>query len=215
MVAPRCRGLPQEARFAVRAEDYPGRGAGAGRIAAMESTEVHEFSKQMAEAGEGESLTRIALAISILAVLVALVTVLGHGPANDALLMQSRANDQWGEYQAKKIRQDNLMVVVDQMMLQAAPTAATQAKMVEYKAHIDKWTSDLAESQAKAREDEADVRLAEKKTGRFDVAEAMLQIGVVLASITLLTRKKTFFLLGLVLGVVGVAAAVSAMLLRG
>ena len=181
----------------------------------MEPTEVHEFSKQMEEARGGESLTRIALAISILAVLVALVTVLGHGPANDALLMQSRANDQWGEYQAKKIRQDNLMVVVDQMMLQAAPSAAAQAKIVEYKAHIAKWTSELAESQAKAREDEADVKLAERKTSRFDVAEAMLQISVVLASITLLTRKKTFFLMGVVLGVVGVAAAVSAMLLRG
>ena len=181
----------------------------------MEPTEVHEFSKQMAEAGEGESLTRIALAISILAVLVALVTVLGHGPANDALLMQSRANDQWGEYQAKKIRQDNLMVVVDQMALAPAITAAAQAKMAEYKAHIGKWTKDLEESQAKAREDEAEVKLAERKTGRFDVAEALLQIGVVLASITLLTRKRTFFLLGLVLGVVGVAAAVSAMLLRG
>ena len=181
----------------------------------MEPTEVHEFSKQMAEAGEGESLTRIALAISILAVLVALVTVLGHGPANDALLMQSRANDQWGEYQAKKIRQDNLTVVVDQMMLQASPSAATQVKMAEYKAHIEKWTKDLEESQAKAREDEAEVKLAERKGSRFDVAEAMLQISVVLASITLLTRKKTFFLLGVVLGVVGVAAAVSAMLLRG
>ena len=185
------------------------------RIAAMEPTEVHEFSKQMTEAGEGESLTRIALAISILAVLVALVTVLGHGPANDALLMQSRANDQWGEYQAKKIRQDNLTVVVDQMMLQPSPSTATQAKIAEYRAHIEKWTKDLEESQAKAREDEAEVKLAERKGGRLDVAEAMLQIGVVLASITLLTRKKTFFLMGLVLGVVGVAAAVSAMLLHG
>ncbi len=181
----------------------------------MEPTEVHEFSKQMEEAGEGESLTRIALAISILAVLVALVTVLGHGPANDALLMQSRANDQWGEYQAKKIRQDNLMVVVDQMTLQTAPSAATLAKAGEYKAHIQKWSKDLEESQAKAREDEAEVKVAEKKTVRYDVAEAMLQISVVLASITLLTRKKSFFLLGVGLGVVGVAAAVSAMLVRG
>ena len=181
----------------------------------MEPTEVHEFSKQMEEAGGAESLTRIALAISILAVLVALVTVLGHGPANDALLMQSRANDQWGEYQAKKIRQDNLAVVVDQMALQAAPSAATQAKMAEYRTHIEKWTKDLEESQAKAREDEAEVRLAERKGSRFDLAEALLQIGVVLASITLLTRKPAFFVLGLVLGVVGVVAAVSAMLLHG
>lgn len=186
-----------------------------GRIAGMEPTEVHEFSKQMEEARETGDLTRIALAISILAVMVALVTVLGHGPQVEALLMQSRANDQWSEYQAKKIRQDNLMVVVDQMMLQAAPTAATRAKIAEYKAHIEKWTSDLAESQAKAREDEAEVRRAEKRAGRYDLSEALLQIGVVLSSVTLLTRKKSFFLFGLVLGVAGVIAAVSAMLVRG
>ncbi len=181
----------------------------------MEPTDVHEFSKQMEEAGGAESLTRIALAISILAVLVALVTVLGHGPQADALLMQSRANDQWSEYQAKKIRQDNLSVVLDQMMLAPSPSPAAQAKMAEYRSHLAKWTNDLAESQAKAREEEAEVRLAEKKTVRFDLAEAMLQIGVVLSSITLLTRKKTYFLLGLGLGVAGVTAAVSAMLVRG
>lgn len=84
----------------------------------------------MEEARETGDLTRIALAISILAVLVALVTVLGHGPQMEALLMQSRANDQWSEYQAKKIRQDNLMVVVDQMMLE--PSAAARAKLAEY-----------------------------------------------------------------------------------
>lgn len=56
---------------------------------------------------------------------------------------------------------------------------------------------------------------AEKRTGRYDLSEALLQIGVVLSSITLLTRKKTFFLVGLMLGEAGVIAAVSAMLVRG
>lgn len=180
----------------------------------MEPTEVREFTEQMKEASEGGELTRVALAISVLAVLVALVTVLGHGPQSDALLMQSRANDQWGEYQAKKIRQDNLMVVVDQMMLEPVPSAATQAKIAEYRAHIAKWNEDLEESQAKAREDEADVARAEKKSGRYDLGEGLLQIGVVLSSITLLTRKRGYFLLGLGLGVLGVGAAVSAMLVR-
>ena len=43
----------------------------------MEPTEIHEFSQQMKEAGES-ALTSISLAISILAVLVAIVT--GHRP---------------------------------------------------------------------------------------------------------------------------------------
>ena len=69
----------------------------------------------MKESGEGggESLRIISLAISILAVLVAMVTVLGHRSHTEAILMQSRAGDQWNEYQAKKIRMDNLSVDVD------------------------------------------------------------------------------------------------------
>ena len=81
----------------------------------MEPTEIHEFSEHLKEASElgGESLKSISLAISILAVLVAMVTVLGHRTHTEAVLMQSRAGDQWNEYQAKKIRMDNLSVTVD------------------------------------------------------------------------------------------------------
>jgi len=64
----------------------------------MEPTEMPEFSKQMKEAGEeGESLTHISLAISILAVLVAMVTVLGHRTHTEAVLAQARAGDKWAE----------------------------------------------------------------------------------------------------------------------
>ena len=56
-------------------------------MAGMEATEIPEFSKQMKEGGE-ESLTSISLAISILAVLVAMVTVLGHRSHTQAVLVQ-------------------------------------------------------------------------------------------------------------------------------
>ena len=180
----------------------------------MEPTEIQEFSKQMQEAGEGESMTTIALAISILAVLVALVTVLGHRSHTEAVLMQSRADDQWNEYQAKKIRQDNLSVVLDTLSLQPSPSTATQAKIVEYKAHIAKWNGDLAEGQTKAREFEAEVAHAERQASRYDLGEALLQISVVLSSVTLITRKKGYFLFGLSLGAVGLVVAASALLVH-
>jgi hypothetical protein len=52
----------------------------------MEPIEMQEFSKQMKE-GREESLTSISLAISILAVFVAMVTVLGHRSHTTAVLM--------------------------------------------------------------------------------------------------------------------------------
>jgi hypothetical protein len=180
----------------------------------MEPTEIQEFTNHLKEAGE-ESLTGIALAISILAVLVAMVTVLGHRTHTEAVLSQSRATDQWNEYQAKKIRSDNLSVVVDTLTLGAtAPSPAVTKKIAEYQAHIAKWKDDLAESQAKARELEAEVTLAERRASRYDLGEALLQIAVVACSITLFTRRKTFFIAGVACGVIGALIGASAFLVR-
>jgi hypothetical protein len=180
----------------------------------MEADEVHEFANQMKEAGEGgESLRSISLGISILAVLVAMVTVLGHRSHTEAVLMQTRAADQWNEYQAKKIRMDNLSVNVDLLALQPSIDAsAVAAKTKEYQAHIEKWKVDLAEEQEKAREFEREVTHAEAKAARYDLGEALLQIAVVLCSITLFTRNRAYFLLGLALGAAGIVIAFSALL---
>jgi len=185
----------------------------AAKIDRMEPTEMREFAKQLEEGGE--SLNSISLAISVLAVLVAMVTVLGHRSHTEAVLMQSKAGDQWNLYEAKKIRQENLMVTVDVLRLQSTGDAkATAALLAEYNSHIAKWTEDLKEEQKTADDFEAEVRIAEAKAVRFDVGEALLQIAVVLSSITLFTRRRGFFLGGLSLGAVGVVIAASAWLVH-
>lgn len=182
----------------------------------MEANEILEFSDHLKEANEGgESLKTISLAISILAVLVAMVTVIGHRSHTEAVLMQSKAGDQWSEYQAKKIRMDNLSVTVDLLPTQPTTNAAfTAAKREEYKAHIEKWKQDLAEEQIKAREFEAEVTHSERQAARYDLGEALLQIAVVLSSITLFTRNRTYFILGLTLGAFGLLIASSALLVH-
>jgi hypothetical protein len=182
----------------------------------MEPTEINEFSNQMKEAGEqGESLTSISLAVSILAVLVAMVTVLGHRSHTDAVLSQSRAGDMWNEYQAKKIRFDQVSVAMDLLSLQPNSNGdAVEKKLAEYRDHQKKWQQDLDEEQSKAREFEADVERAEQQALRYDIGEALLQISVVLCSVTLFTRRKLYFFLGLAIGAGGLVAAASALLVH-
>jgi hypothetical protein len=86
--------------------------------------------------------------------------------------------------------------------------------MAEYKSHIAKWNEDLKAEQDEAKGFEDEVAKAEAKAVRFDVGEALLQIAVVLSSITLFTRRRSFFAGGLGLGMVGVAIAASAWLVR-
>lgn len=178
----------------------------------MEPTEIDEFRKSIAEGGEAH-LTHVSLAISILAVLVAMVTVLGHRTHTEAVLMQARASDQWNEYQAKKIRQNEFAVATDLLTLQPnANGGAVEKKLEDYKKHSEKWTDELTEEQKQAKEFEAEVAKAEHQAGRYDLGEALLQIAVVLSSITLLTRQRLFFVGGLTLGVAGAIIAASALL---
>ena len=184
-------------------------------MARMEASEMQEFSKQMAESAEGggESLTHISLAISILAVLVAMVTVVGHRSHTEAVLSQAKASDMWSEYQAQRIRSTELGAMSDMLQLQPAVNpAAVQDKLKAYKAQQDKWAVTTAKSSEEAKEFEADVSHAERQATRYDLGEALLQISVVLCSITLFTRQKRYFYLGLGVGALGLVCAASALL---
>ena len=79
----------------------------------MEANEVQEL-KEHAEQGSGESSLRpVAFTMSLLAVLVAVTTVLGHRTHTEAVLQQNRATDKWNEYQAHKIRSNDTALMSD------------------------------------------------------------------------------------------------------
>ena len=185
----------------------------------MEPEEINEFANKMKESGEGEgkqeSLTTISLAISILAVLVAMVTVLSHRSHTEAVLSQAKASDKWNEYQAKKIRSTQVDGEINLLSLQPNSNAAAVEKQIEKdRAYQEKSKDDTTELQKAAKEFEAGVEHAEAEAVRFDLGEALLQIGVVLCSITLFTRWRLYFFLGLGLGVAGLVCAASALLIH-
>jgi hypothetical protein len=180
----------------------------------MEADEIREFTEQVREGGE-KSLTHVSLIISILAVLVAMVTVLGHREHTEAVLLQTRAADQWNEYQSRKLRVQQLGVESDLLSLQPSSNpAAAQAKLSANKGQITKWQSELADGTAQARRMEDEVKLTEARAARFDLGEALLQIAVILASITLLTRRQMYVMAAVVLGLGGIAIGLSAFLLK-
>lgn len=180
----------------------------------MEAAEVHEFSEQLKE-GVEKRLMYVSLTIAILAVLVAMVTVLGHRAHTHAVLEQTRAADKWNEYQARKIRVQQTQIAYDLLSLQPTNNpAAAQARLETYRAAITKWQAELDRDVEKAQELETGVEHAEREAARFDLGEALLQISVVLASITLLTRHQRYVIAALVLAAVGVIVAGSAFFVK-
>jgi hypothetical protein len=180
----------------------------------MEPEEINEFSNQMKEGGEN-SMKSVSLVISVLAVLVALVTVLGHRTHTEATLMQTRAADKWNQYQAHVIRGLVTQRADDLLTLQPSSDAPKVEKQLDaYKADLEKTKASGDKEMEQAKDFESETDLAEQKAMRFDIGEALLQISVVMASITLLTRRPHYVVAASVLGACGLVVAASAFLVH-
>ena len=181
----------------------------------MEANEAHELQEH-AEHGAHESAMRpVAFTMSVLAVLVAITTVLGHRAHTDAVLNQNKATDQWNYYQAHKIRASDTALAANLLSVMNAANKDAAGKIAKsYAAHEAKWAGDLKEEQQKAEALEAKVEQAEARAGRFDLAEALLEIGLVVTSVTLLTRSPVYWYFGMFFSFGGIVSAVSALLLR-
>ena len=181
----------------------------------MEANEVQEL-KEHAEHGSSEyGLRPVAFTMSLLAVLVAIMTVLGHRTHTEAVLQQNRATDKWNEYQAHKIRSNNTALISDLLSVVTVTDKDAAAKIAKsYADHQNKWADDLKKSMDEANALETEVKHAETRAARFDLSEALLEIGLVITSVTLLTRSRIYWYLGIVFALCGIVSALSVFLLQ-
>jgi Domain of unknown function (DUF4337) len=195
----------------------------------MEANEAQELQEN-AEHGAQESLLRpVAFTMSVLAVLVAVATVLGHRTHTEAIIAQTRAaveqnrvSDMWNFYQAKKIRSNDTSLIADllgDVNLANKDKAAKDIKT--YADHQAKWNEDLKEEEKQAHEQEnkvkefeKEVTLAERRANRFDLGEALLEIGLVVTSVTLLTRSRIYWYFGMAFAIAGIISALTSFLVH-
>lgn len=181
----------------------------------MEANEAQELQEQAEHGAHESSMRPVAFTMSVLAVLVAVTTVLGHRTHTEAVLNQNKATDQWNFYQAHKIRANETALAADLLTAVTVGDKAAAAKLAKsYADHQSKWADDLKQEQDQAGALEAKVDQAEARADRFDLAEALLEIGLVITSVTLLTRRRAYWYLGIVFSIGGIVSAASVLLLH-
>ena len=181
----------------------------------MEPNEAQELQEQAEQAEHESALRPVALTMTVLAVLVAVVTVLGHRAHTEAILNQDKATDQWNYYQAHKIRSNDTALAADLLSVMTIADKSAAEKIAKgYADHQAKWADNLKEEQEQAEQLEKKVEQAEARGDRFDLGEAMLEIGLVITSVTLLTRKRAYWYIGLFFSLGGIASAVSVLFLK-
>jgi hypothetical protein len=72
----------------------------------------------------------------------------------------------------------------------------------------------MKDIEAEANKAEDEVRKQQRRADRFDLGEVLLEAALVICSITLLTRKRIFWGIGLVLGICGLAVGAAGLFIH-
>jgi hypothetical protein len=172
------------------------------------SEELNELKEHAEHAKENPALVPVSVSMAILAVLVAVVTLLGHRAHTEEVVLQAKASDQWAYYQAKNIRHHEDEIFTDLTSVQAATDTAAVARVREkYSDEAARYKDDQKEIEDKAKELEAEVGTERHRADRYDLAEVFLEVGLVITSITLLSGRRFFWIVGMMLGVLGIVLA--------
>lgn len=181
----------------------------------MDASELQDFKENLEQGAQEEQLRPVAFTMSVLAVLLAVTTVMGERTHADAIINQNKAADQWNEYQAQKIRDYDTQLATDLLSVVALDNKDATAKMTKaYTDHEKKWAEELKQDQATAEALQVSVDQGEARSDRFDLGEVLLEIGLVITSVTLLTRRRIYWYLGMASSAIGVAAGATAFFLK-
>ncbi len=192
----------------------------------MEAHEAHETIHEAAHHGHhdehhgGQNSSpiktsrnkNIAVLISVLAMLLAIVEAGGKSAQNTSLSANIHANDLWAFYQAKSIRHTTLRASADMLEL-TVPGEAAAKKVAEWRATAQRYDSDpesgdgRKELMAQAKAAEADRDHALSAYHLFEYGAAALQISIVLCSAAVVTGMIALAIGAGGLGVVGIAFA--------
>jgi hypothetical protein len=180
--------------------------------------EAHEELSDLnesAEEGRQPRLAPVSLTMAVLAVLVAITTLLGHRSHTEEIVLQTKSSDQWAYYQAHNMRGYSYEAILDE--LQFIPTrdrAAEDKAREKYQAALEHERERTKEIAEEARKLEAEARFREHRGDRFDLGEGLLEAGLVITSITLLTRRRGFWYAGCIVAGLGIVAAFSAFFIQ-
>jgi hypothetical protein len=138
--------------------------------------------------------------------------VLGHILSTEELLAQQQASDQWSFYQAKSIRRYESDIARDVLKTMNGEAAASASE--HYGSNAERYEKEGEEIQNEARQLETESKLKGRQAMRLETSEVFLEVGIVFASLAILTKRSTVWGTSLVSATAGVAIALTTLLIH-
>ncbi|MFY9727634.1 MAG: DUF4337 domain-containing protein [Bryobacteraceae bacterium] len=170
----------------------------------MAELEIHHEGHEADGRGQ-----MVGILAAVLAVALAIVTILSHRTHTEAIIAKSEANDAWSHYQASRVKSHNVELGLNLLVVLGAKGDAAEKMKADYEVQKKKYEGQGKEIQQEAERDEAASQAAEHRALRYDLGEGLLEIALVLSSIYFISRKMMFPWIGLAAGLGGIAIALT------
>jgi len=189
--------------------------------------ETHEKIEEASEHGHGHGGKHnktIAILISVLAALLAIVEMGGKSAQTSALVTNIESSDLWSFYQAKTIRsamiqsQADMLELLTPSGLPADKSAAMAKRVSDWRVTVKRYDSEpetndgRKELMLRAREAEEHRDHQMHAYHLFEFASGAIEIGIVLASASIVTGMMVLAWVAGGAGLIGVALAAMAWL---
>lgn len=171
----------------------------------LEQTQEHIQHHALHDSGGGNGLINLSAVLSaILAVCAAICALLAGHFSNEAMIEQIKSSDQWSYYQAKGIKG-----ALQEFRLEMNTQQSDTAKVEAIKAKIEKYKEDQEKISEDAKEKEEISELKLRQHERLAMAVTFFQVAIAIIAIGVLTRKKFFFYMGSGSGLLGLILFIS------
>ena len=170
----------------------------------MAELEIHH------EHGHGEEdpfAKSIGIMASVLAVLLAIVTIMSHRAHTEGVLLKTDANDKWSYYQANRIKFHNLELGGDLLTAMGSKSPEAEQTLARYEKDKDKYGKQADKIREDAEALEAQTATLEKRALKYDFGEGLLEIGLILTSLYFISKSKMFPTVGLIAAIGGIGVA--------
>jgi uncharacterized protein DUF4337 len=177
---------------------------------------------EIREHGEDRFTRRVALVTALYAVMLALAALGGNHAMKEMLLAQQKSSDQWAFYQAKVIREhqyrgQKLRLEADLIergdAMKPAARERVEALMKQFGEEEKRYNAEKKDIEKEAKQLEHERDIWQVKDPYFLFAEAVLQIAIVMASVSILSRSGVIFGFSLVLAGAGALLTANGFLL--
>jgi hypothetical protein len=173
---------------------------------------VDEELQEHAEHAKEPFDKKVAVTMAIIAAMLAIDGVMGHLLTTEELLLQQKASDQWSYYQAKSVRRYTSEVAVD--LFKGLKSETSEKEEEVYKKKGEKYDEDMKEITKEAKGLEAESKTKGNQAHRLDFGEVFLEIGIVLASMAIMTKSNLLWIASIGSALTGLAVALSMFLVN-